>query len=297
MNIEIKEFPRISAKESRKPPWLKIRLTQNASYRNIKSLMSQNDLHTVCEEAQCPNMNECWNRGTATFMILGDICTRSCGFCAVKTGRPPMLDKEEPKRVVDAALKMNLSHVVVTSVNRDERKDGGAPVFADTIRGLHEAMPDCTVEVLIPDFKGNWDVLQTVIDAEPDILNHNMETVERIYKKVRPQAKYPRSLELLQRAKQEGMRTKSGIMVGIGEETQEVVKLMQDLQEVDVDIMTIGQYLQPSDSHLPVDRYVHPDEFTYYRDIGLRMGFDVVESGPLVRSSYHADEQTSGVLN
>ncbi|MCF7804510.1 MAG: lipoyl synthase [Candidatus Marinimicrobia bacterium] len=297
MNIEVKEFPRIDAEDSRKPPWLKIRLHQNSSYRNIKNLMTDNDLHTVCEEAQCPNMNECWNRGTATFMILGDICTRSCGFCAVKTGRPPMLDEEEPKRVVDAALKMDLNHVVVTSVNRDERKDGGAPVFADTITRLHDAMPDLTVEVLIPDFKGNWDALQIVIDAEPEILNHNMETVERIYKKVRPQAKYTRSLELLYRAKQEGMRTKSGIMVGIGEETQEVVKLMQDLREVDVDIMTIGQYLQPSQSHLPVDRYVHPDEFNYYRDIGLRMGFDVVESGPMVRSSYHADEQASGVLN
>jgi len=296
MSIEVKDFPYISASESRKPPWLKIRLHHNNTYKNVKSLLTENSLNTVCEEAQCPNMSECWNRGTATFMILGDICTRSCGFCAVKTGRPQMLDEEEPKRVVDAALKMNLSHVVVTSVNRDERQDGGAPVFADTIIQLHEAMPETSVEVLIPDFKGNWDALQTVIDAKPEILNHNMETVERIYKRVRPQAKYPRSLELLYRAKQQGMRTKSGIMVGIGEETQEVVNLMQDLREVDVDIMTIGQYLQPSDSHLPVDRYVHPDEFKYYREIGERMGFDVVESGPMVRSSYHADEQARGVL-
>lgn len=297
MSIEVKEFPQISPDDSPKPPWLKIRLNQNQNYRDIKNLMTENDLHTVCEEAQCPNIGECWNRGTATFMILGDICTRSCGFCAVKTGRPQMLDKEEPKRVVDAAVKMGLSHVVVTSVNRDEREDGGAPVFADTIRRLHEAMPDCTVEVLIPDFKGNWEALQTVIDAEPDILNHNLETVERIYRKVRPQAKYPRSLELLYRAKEEGMRTKSGIMVGIGEETREVVRLMQDLRDMQVDIMTIGQYLQPDKSHLPVDRYVHPDEFDYYEEIGLRMGFKVVESGPLVRSSYHADEAATGVLN
>lgn len=297
MSIEVKEFPRISPDNSPKPPWLKIRLDHNENYRAIKQLMTKNDLNTVCEEAQCPNIGECWNRGTATFMILGDVCTRSCGFCAVKTGRPPMLDEEEPKRVVDAAMKMDLSHVVVTSVNRDEREDGGAPVFADTIRRLHESMPDCTVEVLIPDFKGNWDALQTVIDAQPDILNHNLETVERIYRKVRPQAKYARSLELLYRAKEKGMRTKSGIMVGIGEETREVVRLMQDLLKVNVDIMTIGQYLQPDKSHLPVDRYVHPDEFDYYEEIGLRMGFQVVESGPLVRSSYHADEAATGVLN
>lgn len=297
MTINVKEFPTIRPEESRKPPWLKIRLHRNEHFRNIKSLMTNNDLHTVCEEAQCPNMNECWNRGTATFMILGDICTRSCGFCAVKTGRPPLLDREEPRRVVDAAVKMQLHHVVVTSVNRDEREDGDAPVFADTIRGLHQALPACSVEVLIPDFKGNWDALQTVIDAQPDILNHNMETVERIYKRVRPQAKYHRSLELLYRAKQQGMRTKSGIMVGIGEETYEVVRLMQDLREVDVDIMTIGQYLQPTKNHLPVKRYVHPDEFDYYYEIGLRMGFKVVEAGPLVRSSYHADEAATGVLN
>jgi len=297
MSIDVKEFPTIRPDESPKPPWLKIRLHRNQSFQNIKKLMTDNDLHTVCEEAQCPNINECWNRGTATFMILGDICTRSCGFCAVKTGRPPLLDQEEPKRVVDAALKMQLSHVVVTSVNRDEREDGGAPVFADTIRRLRDALPDCTVEVLIPDFKGNWEALQTVIDAQPGILNHNLETVKRIYRRVRPQAKYPRSLELLYRAKQEGMHTKSGIMVGIGEETHEVVRLMQDLREMNVDIMTIGQYLRPSKNHLPVERYVHPDEFDYYREIGLRMGFRVVESGPLVRSSYHADEAATGVLN
>ena len=296
MTIAVEKFPRITPGDSRKPPWLKIRLKHTENFHSIKKLMNKNDLHTVCEEAQCPNMNECWNRGTATFMILGDICTRSCGFCAVKTGRPEMLDIEEPKRVVDAAVKMDLQHVVVTSVNRDERKDGGAPVFADTIRGLHEAMPHCTVEVLIPDFKGNWDALKTVIDARPEILNHNMETVPRIYRKVRPQAKYPRSLELLRRAKEHGMRTKSGIMVGIGEETGEVVELMQDLRSADVDIMTIGQYLQPTKSHLPVDRYVHPDEFNYYNRIGLDMGFKVVESGPMVRSSYHADEQASSVV-
>jgi lipoic acid synthetase len=296
VTIAVEEFPRITPEDSRKPPWLKIRLKHTENFHSIKKLMNKNDLHTVCEEAQCPNMNECWNRGTATFMILGDICTRSCGFCAVKTGRPEMLDTEEPQRVVDAAIKMDLQHVVVTSVNRDERKDGGAPVFADTIRGLHEAMPHCTVEVLIPDFKGDWNALKTVMDAGPDILNHNMETVPRIYRKVRPQAKYPRSLELLRRAKEYGMRTKSGIMVGIGEETGEVVELMRDLRSANVDIMTIGQYLQPTKSHLPVDRYVHPDEFNYYNRIGLEMGFKVVESGPMVRSSYHADEQASGVV-
>lgn len=275
----------------RRPAWLKIRLPNSPTYGAVKEIVTTHKLHTVCQEARCPNTAECWSRGTATFMILGDICTRSCGFCAVKTGRPQDLDWDEPRRVAEAVEKMGLRHAVITSVNRDERKDGGAPIFAATIHEIRKRLPHCTVEVLIPDFKGNQEALNIVIEARPDILNHNVETVPRLYRKVRPQAKYQQSLTLLLRAKAAGMRTKSGFMVGIGEEVDEIYELMRDLYAHKVDIVTIGQYLQPTPKHLPVVRYVHPEEFERFKQFGLELGFKHVESGPLVRSSYHAEEQ------
>ncbi len=274
----------------RRPEWLKVRVPGGEQYTTIKSLIGQQRLHTVCEEARCPNMGECWSAGTATFMILGDTCTRSCGFCAVKTGRPGTLDWDEPRRVADAVKQMGLRHAVITSVNRDERKDGGAPIFAESIRLIREAVPGCKIEVLIPDFKGSEEALNIVLDAKPDVLNHNVETVPRIYRIVRPQAKYKQSLELLHRAKMRGFLTKSGMMVGIGEEPDEVLQVMRDLCHVECDILTIGQYLQPTKNHLPIERFVHPDEFTMYREEGKKMGFKHVESGPLVRSSYHAEK-------
>lgn len=274
----------------RRPEWLKVRVPGGEQYKTIKDLIGQQRLHTVCEEARCPNMGECWSAGTATFMILGDTCTRSCGFCAVKTGRPGALDWDEPRRVADAVKKMGLRHTVITSVNRDERKDGGAPIFAECIRLIREDIPDCKIEVLIPDFKGSENALNIVLNAKPDVLNHNVETVPRIYRIVRPQAKYPQSLALLHRAKKRGFLTKSGMMVGIGEEPEEVLQVMRDLREVECDILTIGQYLQPTKNHLPIERFVHPDEFTMYRQEGYKMGFRHVESGPLVRSSYHAEK-------
>ncbi len=274
----------------RRPGWLKARVPGGEQYSKIKNLIGQQRLHTVCEEARCPNMGECWSAGTATFMILGDTCTRSCGFCAVKTGRPGSLDWDEPRRVADAVKQMGLRHAVITSVNRDERKDGGAPIFAETIRLIREDVPGCKIEVLIPDFKGAEEALNLVLDAQPDVLNHNVETVPRIYKIVRPQAKYRQSLELLHRSKRRGFLTKSGMMVGIGEEPDEVLQVMRDLREMECDILTIGQYLQPTKNHLPIERFVHPDEFTMYREEGTKMGFKHVESGPLVRSSYHAEQ-------
>ena len=275
----------------RRPEWLKIRLANSPTYSNVKGIVNSHALHTVCQEARCPNMAECWSRGTATFMILGDICTRSCGFCAVKTGRPKGLDWDEPRRVAEAVEKMGVRHAVITSVNRDERKDGGAPIFAETILQIRERMPHCTVEVLIPDFKGSKEALQIVMDAKPDILNHNVETAPRLYRVVRPQAKYQQSLDVLLHAKESGMRTKSGFMVGIGEEVDEIYELMRDLHKHRVDIVTIGQYLQPTSKHLPVSRFVHPEEFERYKQFGLELGIEHVESGPLVRSSYHAEEQ------
>jgi lipoyl synthase len=274
----------------RRPEWLKVRVPGGEQYATIKNLIGQQRLHTVCEEARCPNMGECWSAGTATFMILGDTCTRSCGFCAVKTGRPGILDWDEPRRVADAVKTMGLRHAVITSVNRDERKDGGAPIFAETIRLIRENVPGCTIEVLIPDFKGSEEALNIVLDANPDVLNHNIETVPRIYRMVRPQAKYGQSLELLDRAKKRGFLTKSGIMVGIGEKPEEVLEVMHDLRNVECEILTIGQYLQPTKNHLPIERFVHPEEFTMYRVEGKKMGFRHVESGPLVRSSYHAEK-------
>lgn len=273
----------------RRPEWLKVKAPGGETYANVKTMMRSKTLHTVCEEARCPNISECWNAGTATFMILGDTCTRSCGFCAVKTGRPPVLDVDEPQRVADAVLSMNLKHAVITSVNRDELADGGSRIFADTILAVREANPDITIEVLIPDFKGKIAALQNIIDARPDVLNHNTETVPRLYRRVRPQAKYEWTLSVLKESKAQGLRTKTGIMLGLGEKREELLTVMQDLCDVGVDVFTLGQYLQPTKAHLPVERFVHPDEFAELREIGLRMGFDWVESGPLVRSSYHAE--------
>ncbi|NNF03787.1 MAG: lipoyl synthase [Rhodothermales bacterium] len=274
----------------KRPDWLRVKLPYGETYRNLVEIIDTHDLHTVCQSARCPNMGECWTAGTATFMILGNVCTRSCGFCAVKTGRPDEgLDWDEPNRVANAARLMGVKHAVVTSVNRDERKDGGAPIFAETIKRLREEIPGCTVEVLIPDFRGLWDALQTVLDARPEILNHNCETVPRLYRRVRPQAIYERSLEVLRRSKDQGLRTKSGIMVGLGETDEEVLDLMADFVEAGVDVMTIGQYLQPTRMHLPVEEFVHPDKFKWYKEVGEAKGIEHVESGPLVRSSYHAE--------
>ncbi len=276
-----------------RPDWLRVRLPSGRNYEDLRDLMRSKQLHTVCEEARCPNMGECWGHRTATFMILGSVCTRSCGFCAVATGRPMALDWEEPRRVGEAVTQMGLKHVVVTSVNRDELRDGGATLFASTIRWIRRLNPDCTVEVLTPDFKGSMDALKVVMDAQPDVFNHNVETVSRLYRRVRPQAIYPRSLQVLKAAKQmnPGKPTKSGFMLGLGETRDEVLTLLHDLHEHDVDIVTIGQYLQPTPDHLPIERYATPDEFREYARLGKEMGIPHVQSGPLVRSSYHAWDQ------
>jgi lipoic acid synthetase len=263
-------------------------------YERLQALMRELRLHTVCEEARCPNVGECWNAGTATFMILGDVCTRACGFCAVKTGLPRLPpDPEEPGRVADAVAKMGLRHAVITSVNRDDRKDGGAFSFAEVIREIRRRVPECAVEVLIPDFKGDWEALQLVLDARPDILNHNTETVPRLYRRVRPGARYERSLELLRRSKAAGLPTKSGIMVGLGEAWDEVLECIAAIRAAGTDILTVGQYLRPSAEHLPLLRYYTPEEFARIREYALSLGYSHVESGPLVRSSYHAAEQTA----
>ena len=277
----------------RRPDWLRVRLPVGENYNDLKQLMRSKSLHTVCEEARCPNMGECWANRTATFMILGSVCTRSCGFCAVATGRPMALDWEEPRRVAEAVTQMGLNHVVVTSVDRDELHDGGATLFAATIRWIRRLNPSCAVEVLTPDFKGSRDALKVVMDARPDVFNHNVETVPRLYRRVRPQAVYERSLDVLAWAKE--MRpekpTKTGFMLGLGETYDEIVETMRDIKARDVDILTIGQYLRPSPQHLPIERYVPPDEFREYARIGREMGFRNVYSGPLVRSSYHAWDQ------
>lgn len=276
-----------------KPEWLRIKLTTDGNYKEIKDMMRSKTLHTVCEEARCPNIYECWANRTATFMILGDICTRACRFCAVNTGMPTELDLQEPERVADAAVQMGLQHCVVTSVARDDLADGGAMIFAETIKAIRRKLPLCSVEVLIPDFMGNKDALQVVMDAKPDILNHNIETVERLSDRVRAKAKYHRSLELIRRAKemQPKIPTKSSIMLGVGEEYDEILQAMDDLRAVDCNILTLGQYLQPTPNHLAIERYVHPDEFAKLKEEGLARGFSHVESGPMVRSSYHAHEQ------
>jgi lipoyl synthase len=277
----------------RRPEWLRVKSPDSPKYRELKGLFRGKQLHTVCEEAMCPNIGECWGRGTATFLLMGDTCTRSCGFCKINTGRPGTLDIEEPRKVGESVRAMNLHHAVLTSVNRDEQKDGGAWVFAESLYWIRQLQPGCTVEVLIPDFKGDWAALQTVMDARPEILNHNTETVPRLYKTVRPQAKYMRSMELLKQAKEMDplALTKSGIMLGLGENWDEILQVMDDLRAHDVDIMTIGQYLQPSRFHLPIVAYYTPAQFEQLRAEGLKRGFKWVESGPLVRSSYHADGQ------
>lgn len=288
--LPVVEEPHIANVRGKRPDWLRVKLPYGENYKKIVDIVDENQLHTVCQSARCPNMGECWTAGTATFMILGNVCTRSCGFCAVLTGRPEEgLDWDEPNRVADAVQQMDLRHAVITSVNRDEREDGGAPIFAETIRKVREVQPGCTVEVLIPDFRGIWDALQLVLDARPDILNHNVETVPRLYRRVRPQADYRRSLEVLRRSKEQGLRTKSGIMVGLGETEDEVVELMEDFAANGVDVMTIGQYLQPTRMHLPVEEFIHPDVFRRYKEVGEARGIEHVESGPLVRSSYHAE--------
>jgi lipoic acid synthetase len=275
----------------RKPAWLKMKMPGGEGFSKLLKLVNEQNLHTVCQSAKCPNMGDCWSAGTATLMILGDVCTRSCGFCHIATGRPPTLDLDEPKRVGYAVAQMQLGHAVITSVNRDELPDGGATVWAETIREIRAQSPGTSIEVLIPDFCGDWDALQKVLDARPDILNHNIESVPRMYKVVRPQAKYHRSLKLLQIAKDQGFTTKTGMMLGIGEEGHEIDSVIDDLVAIGCDILTLGQYLQPTTRHLPVDRWVHPDEFVAWKVTGEARGLRHVESGPLVRSSYHAEKQ------
>ena len=273
----------------RKPTWLRVKLPIGEDYKRVRSIVDTHKLHTICESGNCPNMGECWGEGTATFMILGNICTRSCGFCAVATGRPLAVDWQEPKRVADAIQLMKVKHAVITSVDRDELKDGGSIVWAKTIEAIRELNPETTLETLIPDFKAEEENIQRIIEAAPDVVSHNIETVERLTRIVRIQAKYWRSMETLRILKKGGMRTKSGIMLGLGETKEEVIQTMKDLKESEVDVITIGQYLQPTPRHLPVQRFVHPSEFAEYREIGYQIGLDYVESGPLVRSSYHSD--------
>jgi lipoic acid synthetase len=288
--------PCAPAPRGNRPSWLKVRFPQGSNYLELRSLMREQQLHTICEEALCPNIGECWENRTATFLILGEVCTRNCGFCSVTTGRPTGLDLDEPHRLAEAVEKIGLRHIVITSVTRDDLPDGGAGIFAETIRQLRERVPGCGIEVLIPDFQGNWDALATVMAAQPDILNHNLETVPRLYRRVRPKAIYEQSLELLKRAKDlvPSAITKSGLMVGLGEERDELLDVFSDLRTSDVDVLTVGQYLRPTMQHLPVERYVDPEEFADLKVVAQGLGFGHVESGPLVRSSYHAHEQVPG---
>lgn len=272
-----------------RPSWLRVKLPYGQNFTEVRHLVDDNKLHTVCESARCPNMGECWGEGTATFMILGNTCTRSCSFCAVATGKPHSLDLDEPRRVAEAILKMQVKHAVITSVNRDELKDSGAGIWAETIRLTKELSPKTTLEVLIPDVKSNWEALALIVNEGAEIVSHNMETIKRQYRRVRPQARYERSLEQIQRTKDMGARTKSGFMVGLGEMVEEVYELMQDLAAHGCDVLTIGQYLQPTKMHLPVHEFIHPDLFAHYKEKGLEMGLKYVESGPLVRSSYHSE--------
>jgi lipoic acid synthetase len=273
----------------KKPDWLRVKLPIGESYKHVRGLVDTHKLHTICESGNCPNMGECWGEGTATFMILGNTCTRSCGFCAVATGRPDPIDWDEPQRVAEAINLMKVKHAVLTSVDRDEIKDGGSIIWYNTIKAVKVLNPDTTLETLIPDFKGQVENIQRIIDAAPEVVSHNIETVERLTRQVRIQAKYRRSLEVLKTLKQGGMRTKTGMMLGLGETKEEVIQSMEDLVAVGVDVLTLGQYLQPTKKHLPVNRFVHPDEFKELREIGYELGFDYVESGPLVRSSYHSE--------
>ena len=277
----------------RKPDWLRAKLPTSKEYKEVRGIVDSHELHTVCKSAQCPNMGECWSRGTATVMILGNICTRSCRFCAVQTGRPTELDLGEPARVAESIAKMELKHAVITSVARDDLKDGGASVWAATIRAIQNRVPECAVEVLTADFRGQQEYLDIVLDACPDIFNHNLETVKRLQRPIRKTARYDRSLWVLEHAKSRGFITKSGIMLGIGEKEDEIKEVLRDMVAVGVDVLTIGQYLQPSKQHQPIDRWVHPDEFKRWKDFALEIGFGVCESGPLIRSSYHAEEQSA----
>jgi len=279
-----------SARRISKPSWLKIDLPTGENYTRVKRIVREHKLHTICEDGKCPNMGECWGAGTATFMILGNVCTRSCSFCAVATGRPGAYDMDEPYRVAEAVKLMGVKHCVITSVNRDELKDKGATVWAQTIREVKKLNPDTTIETLIPDFKAQWDMLYMVLDEKPDVVSHNMETVERLYRIVRPQAKYQRSLEQIARTSAYGARTKSGAMLGCGETDEEIVKLMDDLRAHNCDVLTLGQYLQPTKMHLNVADYVHPDKFKHWEELGLSKGVRFVESGAMVRSSYHAEK-------
>ncbi len=283
------DLPVVGDRRSRKPDWLRVKLPIGESYKHVRALVDRYSLHTICQSGNCPNMGECWGAGTATFMILGNTCTRSCSFCAVKTGRPPAYDKDEPRRVAEAIRLMQVKHAVITSVNRDELKDRGAEIWYQTVIAVKSSSPDTTIETLIPDVKASWDALIHMIEGGQEVVSHNMETVRRLYEKVRPQAKYDRSLEQIKRTKAFGKRTKSGIMVGLGETRDEVLKTMDDLIAHDCDVLTIGQYLQPTRMHLEVADFVHPDRFEEYKNEGMSRGFDFVESGPLVRSSYHAE--------
>lgn len=275
--------------KTRKPKWLRVKLPTGEKYKKVRGLVTEHKLHTICESGSCPNMGECWGEGTATFMILGNICTRSCGFCAVKTGKPLAADLLEPKRVAQSVKLMGVKHAVITSVDRDDLEDGGSLIWVDTINEIRQASNETTLETLIPDFGGKWENLQRIIDVAPEIVSHNLETVRRLTKEVRIQAKYNRSLEVLRRLKQGGMRTKSGLMLGLGETEEEVLETMDDLRSVGVDILTLGQYLQPTPKHLPVANFITPEKFQEYKEIGLKMGYRFVESAPLVRSSYHAE--------
>ena len=280
----------IAAQKEKKPDWLRVKLPIGEEYRHVRKLVDNHKLHTICESGNCPNMGECWGEGTATFMILGNICTRSCGFCNVATGRPLEVDWDEPQRVAEAINLMKVKHAVITSVDRDELKDGGSIIWYNTIKAIKALNPGTTLETLIPDFKGNAENIQRIIDAAPEVVSHNIETTERLTRQVRIQAKYRQSLETLRILKAGGMRTKSGIMLGLGETREEVIQTLKDLQANGVDVVTIGQYLQPTKKHLAVARFVHPDEFAEYREIGYNLGLDYVESGPLVRSSYHSEK-------
>jgi len=285
------ELPVIPVNQTqRKPDWLRVKLPVGKEYRHVRGLVDEHKLHTICESGNCPNMGECWGAGTATFMILGNICTRSCSFCAVATGRPLPVDLDEPNRVANSVKLMGVKHCVITSVDRDDQKDGGSQIWAETILAIRRESPETTLETLIPDFKGQWENLDRVLAVRPEVVSHNIETVRRLTSEVRIQAKYDRSLECLRRISEAGLRTKSGIMLGLGETEEDVIETMQDLYNVGVDILTIGQYLQPTKAHHPVIDWVTPQQFEKYKEIGLKMGFKYVESGPLVRSSYHAEK-------
>jgi lipoic acid synthetase len=279
----------VAEEKKRKPDWLRVKLPIGEDYKRVRSLVDQYKLHTICQSGNCPNMGECWGAGTATFMILGNVCTRSCSFCAVKTGRPNEYDTDEPRRVAEAIYLMQVKHAVITSVNRDELKDRGADIWYQTVKSIKEQSPHTTIETLIPDVKANWGALERMVEGRQEVVSHNMETVRSLYRKVRPQAKYERSLEQIKRTKEMGLRTKSGVMVGFGETKEEIFEIMDDLASNGCDVLTIGQYLQPTKMHIEVSEFIHPDTFALYKEEGMKRGFAFVESGPLVRSSYHAE--------